>query len=273
MKNDKMVLNYHKNGSADSRKFVDFNKLKLTKGFNGERAAERANSFMLYTAELVKDGETQKASDLFQNFHEYYYFPRLGFCKKSRNGKGTSPESFIEVIKLLQEKKRSDLLIRGNIFAPVLVKNYNADKSSDTLIALTLPELSEYTALLANIYGFPTKKIEANYWNTSDLCWSKMQIVLADTENSGEFMIVCPDDILTSRFEYTMANFIFKFWLIVHNESLVVEGKPKLTQEKLREFIKENFGSNRNFLMYIIGDMSTESLAGYLNRDFRSTQN
>lgn len=263
-------LFFHKNEFTDSLLFVDFNLLEGAKEFDGKVAASRFNDYMLFNIDKFRSGEKQQVAQNFANFSEESYFPKLGYgTKESGSGRGTTAESFIMVLEQLEKKKMLTTLTHGNIYSTVFVKDYGPDKSSDTLITLITPELSDYTARVAKIYNIPTITKFVKCWNVDTHQWEKMPIILANTfgtSNLNDYLLICPEEILTNNLAYSMRDFIFGYWREIMNAKLEKDGQHKLTYNELKNFVKANYESNYAYMLMILNEIDSFQLQEYIDR-------
>lgn len=252
---------FHKNTPIDDQLFVDFNLLSGAKEFDGEGAASRFNDYMIFNINRYKTGNKSEVINNFTNFSESSYFPKLGYGKtESGYGKGTAVESFITVLNILDQKNMLETLTQGNIYAAVFVKDYGPDRSSDTLIKLITPELSDYTKKVAKIYGFPTKVESVDCWNVDSHQWESKKIVLANTKGTtdvGDYLLICPEEILTSRLTYSMRNFIFSYWREIMNASLEKKDERGFTYNELVNFVNTNYASNYAYMLMVLSEIGS----------------
>ncbi|MFD1417487.1 hypothetical protein [Companilactobacillus keshanensis] len=265
-------LDFHRNhNGAEDKMFIDVNLIKSCKGIDGESAISTINSFMEFCRIEYLKGKKDKVSGLLSGLSEKPYYPCLGFSLKGGNGRGVSKKSLIKVLDILISKEFSKELIEGNIFAPILVQNYDKDRNSDLLIALSIRQFSEYTKKIAIQESLETKIVSARAWNTDNNGWENSDIVLARFSDMDTFHLIVPEDILLSSLPYSARNFLFHYWLPKLNAQREKNGEKAYKQKQFKENVLNKYVSTNEYLIEIITDMSGEDILNYLNRFKKSS--
>lgn len=266
-------VNYHKNSNVqDDKLFVDFNLIKFCEDFDSSAALNTIDDYMKYNLELYRRGQKKEVAQNFSNFIEKDYFPTLGFSKGNKGGRGVTSKKFIEILDLVFQRECAELLIEGNIFAPIFVENYNMDRNTDFLLTLMLPQLSDYTKMVAKSLGLETKIQIVKVWDTCNHAWMNQEITLAKYPEDIIFRIIVPEDILVDDLPYSGTKFIYRYWIKIENAKREEKGLDKYTVSEYSEYIKNNYGSNQAYLKYILSEMDDDRLWDYLTRFARTAQ-
>lgn len=256
---------FHKNNDIkDDARFIDYNLLKSSKSIDGEEARKVIASYLKYNIDLYNDGERRAVVINFSKFVEHSYFPSIGYSQSYKGGRGVKATSFLDILDLVALRDNAEDIMKGNIFAPVLIENYGEDRNSDFLLMLMLPQISDYTLKVADNHGLQKKEIMSEKWDISTNKWIPYKITLARFPGDIVFRLIVPNDILTTGLPYNAHDFVYRYCLEIFNTKRTNNGQKRYTQKRFKEYIKKNYHTNQEYIKDIIAIMDDAQLSGYM---------